>query len=1216
MSDGKLKFVITIDDKGTPIIKDMAGNIQKIEKTTVAATSKMSKGFGSMWKQMALGQAAFAAARKGFSMIKQAIGDSINLAIEAEETHSKFGVVFQDVSNQAAASAKDLADSWGLSKLAAETLLSSTGDLLTGLGLNATAALQLSDKTQKLAIDLASFTNYAGGAKGASEALTKAMLGEREMAKRLGIVLTGETIKQELVLKGKDKLKGMALLQAKAEATLAVAIKQSQNAMGDYKRTADSTANVLKRIGMVWEDIKVTIGEAILETLSPMFKDLIKYIEKNRDKIEEFGKKVGETIGSFITGIKNVIGFLIKWKDTIAAVGKIWLFYFAISKIILWKTAFVGALVAVKTKMLLMNVGLQGIITNMKFLQLRGASTFGALGGSLKYSINKMGALGKAIAIAGAAYAGWTAGRWIGKNTGLDEYLQREMSASLQFFGLLQKEKAELSEVSKARGESIDTIRNMGKELGTASDILSVNALAIYKNKEAYDKLEPAIKKIVDGFVGHNKAVQEAAAIELKAAELAAEKLKKLELEKIAIEKTKKAAQEMRKEMEKYASSLGILTKQGYGELRKETDMFIRILKENKNQYENNAVAMGKVQKKAKEYVAIYENAKKIVPAGLKEIIKETKNHELSMLSQIDQLKILDMALSLTGKSYTGLSVNLQDVTKKTNDFELSMLSEVDQLNIASGVAQMMGLSLLGINIPMVDLSKNTVKAATDSEKLAAKLELIANAASSLKGLLNKLGIETGGVADGFVDLASGAATLAAGIAAKDPAAIITGLTQAISGLIEIFKSRGIEQAIERENRWMDMNDSLKESLKELAKEMGNTHAATSTMLADIMADSDITVQNFDKWAGRVKEIFIDLQNGYISIDEFMKTMGSSWNKLVEEAQRLGTEGSKEMLEIIREMENKGLKVAEISEYRIGQLKDTAQALQDYALAGGKNIESYSSSLFAMLQKEGVGLTEIAEIMGSNLPAGLRKFIDENENALNVISSTQKMMEGLGNSAYLTQEIFNQMQGDIIRAYDSMTEGGKNQEQSLRAVAPALAKELWYAQQYNYTLDAKTQKMIDDAKAAGINLDNMKTQQQLQTEMNHSLKQLVDVMEEFVGATRAGNNELSDMATTARGIDFNPGDIPRGGSKGGIPEFAEGGHFWVDKPMYIKVGEKTREEVIIRPEGKTMGGDTIMEKHVHLHLDNVNDINTVGKIRYALEHDGEFRGVIASAGDN
>ena len=92
--------------------------------------------------------------------------------------------------------AKTFRQSFGLSRKAAKQLLGDTGDLLVGFGFTEDAALDLSKKVNELAVDLASFTNFSGGAEGASLALTKALLGERESIKSLGIAITEADLKK------------------------------------------------------------------------------------------------------------------------------------------------------------------------------------------------------------------------------------------------------------------------------------------------------------------------------------------------------------------------------------------------------------------------------------------------------------------------------------------------------------------------------------------------------------------------------------------------------------------------------------------------------------------------------------------------------------------------------------------------------------------------------------------------------------------------------------------------------------------------------------------------------------------------------------------------------------------------------------------------------------------------------------------------------------
>ena len=1233
-----LVLEIKVDDKGSLVVKNFRGHLDKSCGGMDKSLNKVKKSVGSLWKQFFAGQAVFAFVKRGFEVVKNVIMDAAKSAIDAAETHSKFGVVFQDVSKKAAAAAKDFAMNWGLSKVLAEEMMSYTGDLLTGFGFTGQAALDLSVKVNKLAVDLASFTNIKGGATVASKALTAAMLGETERAKTLGIVIRQDSQEFIDLVKHYQESEHMTLLQAKAMTALAIAAKQSKNAMGDYKRTSEESANVIKRIGMIWTDVKIVVGNAILKTLGPMFKKLKDWMEANREKMEQFATKAGEAIGKLIEKIKDIITFLWKWKDVIILAGKAWLAYFAISKIIAWRTAFSTALVAVRAKMLLMNTGIQGVITNFKFLKVMGAGNLKALTGSTGHATKAMSVLGKAVLAAGAFYLGWKFGEWISDITGLSAHF-RELNKQDAIW-IENRAKEHISEHTKQVSGYAEQIRSLGKELGITSGKLSVNALAVFANKEMYEKLNPAVRKIIDGFVEHNKVLQEAAAAELKAAEAAAEKAKKLELERIAKEKAIKAAKEMRKEMETYAGTLGILTKQGYGELRKETGMFLEILKKNGGQYKTNKILMAKVQEKAKELALTYKNNSREIPAGLEKILVKENEFELSMLSQIDQLKLLGIGLKTYGINLEGLSVNLQDVTEGSDKFELSMLNQADQMNIASGAAQMLGLSLLGINIPMIDFEKNSDDTAKGIKDIWGDVskditnywtqgigEMIAGTTSFSDFVLNSLSILTAGVGSMVGNLVkkllSGLGAIAGPIGSLIGGIVAAGL----SFLSKLFASHAIERAIERENYWMNMNDELKKSLKELAKEIGNVHAATSVMLPDIMDQSEITVDNFETWANRVKEIYIDLDNHYLSESEFMKTMGESWNKLIGEAQRLGTEGSTKILEIIREMKNRSMDIVEINEYINKTLIGGVGALQDYAAAGGKYVSEFSNAFVNAFQKQGKTALEIAEIMGSNLPAGLRKFIDENKNVLEQIEASQGMLEALGNTDYLTQEAINDSQRDMLSYYKQLQESGASEETILKALQPLLTQQLWYAEKYNLTLDDQTLALIKKGEQQGLVFEKEET---YQDQMLHMQRQQVEIMGElakyFGVILPSAMDKMADSAVSSFnrvgaaskkiGGDIG-GEISWSSKEPEIPSFGDGGKFWATKSTIIEVGEKEPELIDITPKSKMSNyksnTTTIGEFNVNIHLPNVKDSDD---FENELRFNGELRNVIKRIANN
>lgn len=276
-----IDLIIRSKDIGTSNIKDVGNALTDLDNKT----KKTNKTLTATFKGMLGSDVAFSVIQKGFSILATGLSDSIRLGSESIETHSKLGQIFSDVWTGASQSVKELTDNYGLSTLEAEKFLGATGDLLTGLGVGQKEALKLSTSIQKLSVDLASFQNLEGGARQASDALTRGLLGERESMKSLGIVIDEAMIKDRLLSEGKNKLTGLALKQAKAEVTLQLALEQSKNSIGDYARTQDSFANQSRRLESLMSDLKAEIGKVLIQTLLPALKKLSTWVKNNKDNI-------------------------------------------------------------------------------------------------------------------------------------------------------------------------------------------------------------------------------------------------------------------------------------------------------------------------------------------------------------------------------------------------------------------------------------------------------------------------------------------------------------------------------------------------------------------------------------------------------------------------------------------------------------------------------------------------------------------------------------------------------------------------------------------------------------------------------------------------------------------------------------------------------------------------------------------------------------------
>lgn len=199
-------------------------------------------------------------------------GKAIQTYSDLEEETNKFNVVFRGLGETTDRVLSDMRKNFGLSELAAKKMLAGTGDILTGFGFDRSTALALSEGAAKLGADIASFSNYSGGAAGATEALTKAMLGETESAKMLGVVIRQDDdhykslIKQAMTTGVTIDALGKTFVvsseqQAKAVAALAMAYEQSPNAIGDFVRSQDSIANQTRILQNNLEQLFITIGK-------------------------------------------------------------------------------------------------------------------------------------------------------------------------------------------------------------------------------------------------------------------------------------------------------------------------------------------------------------------------------------------------------------------------------------------------------------------------------------------------------------------------------------------------------------------------------------------------------------------------------------------------------------------------------------------------------------------------------------------------------------------------------------------------------------------------------------------------------------------------------------------------------------------------------------------------------------------------------------------
>lgn len=283
-------------------IEKKLGNVRSNLAKTEKSTSGLAKAFTTSAKVVASAGAAMA----GAAVL---IGKkSLDAAARVEEMENKFNVVFKNSSDDMNAWADTFAKAIGRNNTEIKEAVSNQADLMIGMGMTEETAGDLSKKYTELAYDLASFNNVNDAT--AVEAMTKAMFGETEMAKQLGLNLSATTMEQSSYVQSLGKTWKEMTQAEKAEAYYQEALKQSTNALGDAERSAGSYTNQQKRLKGNMEKLYETIGQKLLPIFTPLvsaFADVIEKVSEGITAFSDIYKETGNTTDAF-QGFLDAIG--------------------------------------------------------------------------------------------------------------------------------------------------------------------------------------------------------------------------------------------------------------------------------------------------------------------------------------------------------------------------------------------------------------------------------------------------------------------------------------------------------------------------------------------------------------------------------------------------------------------------------------------------------------------------------------------------------------------------------------------------------------------------------------------------------------------------------------------------------------------------------------------------------------------------------------------
>ncbi|NIM12531.1 MAG: hypothetical protein GTO45_37740 [Candidatus Aminicenantes bacterium] len=295
----------------------------------------------------------------------------------------------------------------------------------------------------------------------------------------------------------------------------------------------------------------------------------------------------------------------------------------------------------------------------------------------------------------------------------------------------------------------------------------------------------------------------------------------------------------------------------------------------------------------------------------------------------------------------------------------------------------------------------------------------------------------------------------------------------------------------------------------------------------------------------KIPEVFeyinTQLTAGIAGLGDYVKGAGDVAAKIIEAEEKIleldkGTDEMREAKEELKELKEE---FAELS------------SEESFAKA-----QEYAAGFMSALQSEGKSMIEIVTLMGTQLEAllniqevgnyeegilsellGLKQFVSDNEEVMTSISGAQKMLESFANTGYLTDELFKTFQKDTIDFYNQLTESGEHEKEALQALAPLLAKQVWYATQNKMEVEEGTLALVKQAEQYGINMDVFLPAGEKMVALLEQLVRLlggdIPYASEQAGGTVGGifadiNADTGRLSDSLRGVE--------GQIRGGLPD--------------------------------------------------------------------------------
>ena len=274
----------------------MVDEFKKVERKGLISFKRLARGAASALSGIII----FFAARGIFRGFKTLV----KLASDTTESMNKVKEVFGKSADSVIKFSRTAATALGSTRERALAMTGEIGNLLVAMGSTEKAAASMSIEVLSLAADLGSFNNVP--TEQALNAIRSALIGETEPMRRFGSNVSAARVQTLALSKGISKATLATDEMMKAQLRLEIIFKDTKKAQGDFARTSNDFANLMKTLGALFSDAGARLGTALIPQITEFAKEIKDFVTS-----QKFDKLIGNlTIG--FEKLAGVIGKAVK----------------------------------------------------------------------------------------------------------------------------------------------------------------------------------------------------------------------------------------------------------------------------------------------------------------------------------------------------------------------------------------------------------------------------------------------------------------------------------------------------------------------------------------------------------------------------------------------------------------------------------------------------------------------------------------------------------------------------------------------------------------------------------------------------------------------------------------------------------------------------------------------------------------------------------------